>query len=135
MPRLFLCTLCDDVRFEVGGKHTLIGLFDTFNVADFAQALPRFRLFARIGLEQPGAHPLTLRITDAEGAFHQELTGTLEARTPSEVSGLHDTVFTATIAHLHVPRPGRYLFELSIDGTTLGGCAAIVHDAHAKPMQ
>ena len=56
MPQLLLCTLCDDVRFELGNKHTLVGLFDTFNVADFAQPLPPFRVFARFALDTPGSH-------------------------------------------------------------------------------
>ena len=43
MSQLLFCTLCDDVRFELGNKHTLVGLFDTFTVADFAQPLPSFR--------------------------------------------------------------------------------------------
>ena len=108
MAQLLVCMLCDDVRFELGNKHTLVGLFDTFNVTDFAHALPSFRVFARFALDAPGSHPVGLRIVNAEGDFRVEVTGRLEARTPSEVSGRFESVFAATLAALRVPRPGRY---------------------------
>src|SRR5262245_18152895 len=108
MAQLLLCTLCDDVRFEVGNKHTLVGLFDTFNVTDFGQPLPPFRVFARIALDAPGSHPVGLSITSADGDFRVEVQGRLEARAPSEVSGRFETVFAATLSSLRIPRPGRY---------------------------
>jgi hypothetical protein len=123
MAQLLVCTLCDDVRFELGNKHTLVGLFDTFNVADFAQPLPAFRVFARFALDGAGTHPVVLRIVNPEGDFRVEVTGRLEARTPSEVSGRFETVFAATLAALRIPRPGRYEIQLSIDGREVGGCA------------
>jgi Family of unknown function (DUF6941) len=122
MARLLLCTVCDDVRFEMSHKHTLVGLFDTFNVSDFAQPLPTFRVFARIGLEAPGTHPLMLRITGSDGPFRLEMAGSLEARAPSEVRGLYEAVFTATIAALRLPGPDRYQARLEVDGTDIGGC-------------
>ncbi|HEV7735049.1 MAG TPA: hypothetical protein VGR62_22960 [Candidatus Binatia bacterium] len=121
MPRLLLCTLCDDVRFEMSHKHTLVGLFDTFNVADFAQPLPTFRVFARIGLDAPGTHPLMLRITSTEGPFKLEIAGTLDARSPSEVSGLFEAVFTAAIGAFRIPGPGRYEVRIEVDQADIGG--------------
>jgi hypothetical protein len=135
MPHLLLCTLCDDVRFELGNKHTLVGLFDTFNVADFAQPLPVFRVFARIALDAPGTHPIALRITNADGDFRVEVTGRLDTRTPSEVSGRFESVFAATLAALRVPRPGRYQVELSVDGHAIGGCAFLALPAAPPTLQ
>src|SRR5215469_2964906 len=100
MPQLLMCTLCDDVRFELGNKHTLVGLFDTFNVADFAQPLPAFRVFARLALDTPGTHEVKLQIVNAEGDFRVEVVGRLEARAPSEVSGRFESIFAATLAAL-----------------------------------
>jgi hypothetical protein len=122
MPRILLATVCDDVRFEMGHKHTLVGLFDTFNVGDFQQPLPTFRVFARIGLESPGTHPLILRIIGSEGPFRLEINGSLEARAPSEVSGLYEAVFTAAIAALRLPGPDRYQVRIEVDGNDIGGC-------------
>src|SRR4029450_10624082 len=97
MAQLLFCTLCDDVRFELGNKHTLVGLFDTFNVADFAQPLPPFRVFARFALDAPGTHPVGLRVANAEGDFRVEVSGRLEARVPSEGGGRLETVFAAAL--------------------------------------
>src|SRR5262245_69541 len=135
MARLILCTLCDDVRFELGNKHTLVGLFDTFNVTDFAQPLPPFRIFARIALDAPGSHPVGLHITNAEGDFRVEVAGRLEARTPSEVSGLFESVFAAALGALRLPRPGRYDVRLSVDGQDIGGCSFLAVGAGRPTLQ
>jgi hypothetical protein len=126
MAQLLLFTLCDDVRFELGNKHTLVGLFDTFNVADFAEPLPSFRVFARFALDAPGLHAVVLRIVNAEGDFRVDVAGRLEARAPSEVSGRFESVFTATLTALRVPCPGRYEVRLSVDSQEVGGSAFLV---------
>ena len=135
MAELLFCTLCDDVRFEMGNKHTLVGLFDTFNVADFAQPLPPFRIFARFALDTPGSHPVGLTISNAEGDFRVEVTGRLEARAPSEVSGRFESVFAATLSALRVPRPGRYEVRLSVDGQDVGGAAFLAIGLAKQTLQ
>ena len=135
MAQLLLCTLCDDVRFELGNKHTLVGLFDTFNVADFAQPLPPFRVFARFALDAPGSHPVGLCIMNAEHDFRVDVVGRLEARTPSEVSGRFESVFAATLASLRVPGPGRYDLRLTVDGQEVGGCAFLAVAAGQPILQ
>jgi hypothetical protein len=135
MPQLLLCTLCDDVRFELGNKHTLVGLFDTFNVADFAQPLPPFRVFARFALDAPGSHEIRLQILSAEEDFRVEVTGRLEARAPSEVSGRFESIFAATLAALRVPRPGRYEVRLTVGGHDVGGCAFLALGVAKQTLQ
>ncbi len=135
MPRLLLCTLCDDVRVEVAGKHTLVGLFDTFNVVDFEQPLPTFRVFARIGLETAGTHPLLLSFETDAGDFRIESQSRLDARVPSEVSGLHESTFIATMNGLQIPRPGRYLVRLAVAGVDLGGCAFVARAMATPTLQ
>src|SRR5262249_43746226 len=135
MAELLFCTLCDDVRFEMGNKHTLVGLFDTFNVADFAQPLPPFRIFARFALDTSGSHPVGLTISNADGDFRVEVTGRLEARAPSEVSGRFESVFAATLPALRVPRPGRYEVRLSVDGHDVGGTAFLAIGLAKQTLQ
>jgi hypothetical protein len=135
MPQLLLCTLCDDVRFELGNKHTLVGLFDTFNVADFAQPLPPFRVFARFALDAPGTHEVRLQIGNDEGDFRVEVAGRLDARAPSEVSGRFESIFAATLAALRLPRPGRYEVRLSVGGHDVGGCAFLAIGIAKQTLQ
>jgi hypothetical protein len=48
MAKLFLATLCNDVREEKTGKFSLLGVFDRFLVADFRAPLSTFWLFAQV---------------------------------------------------------------------------------------
>ena len=41
-PDVLLAALCDDVRHELSGKVSLMGIFDTFNVAAYTARCPRF---------------------------------------------------------------------------------------------
>jgi hypothetical protein len=133
MPQLLLCTLCDDVRFEVGNKHTLIGLFDTFNVSDFSQPLPSFRVFARLAVDAPGSHKVLLLIQHVETDFRVEVTGRVDARQPSEVTGRFEAIFSATLAAIQLPGAGRYNVRFTIGSTDIGGCAFLVHEV-TKPV-
>lgn len=135
MARILLCTLCDDVRLEVGNKHTLVGLFDTFNVVDFTQPLPPFSIFARIGLEEEGQHPFGLRLVSEEGDFRVELGGQLEARTQSEVTDLFEGVVNVKIGGMRLPRPGRYHVRFTVDARELEGCSFIVRVVKPPTMQ
>lgn len=135
MPQLLLCTLCDDVRFEVGNKHTLVGLFDTFNVSDFAQPLPPFRVFARLAVDAPGTHKVLLRIQHVETDFRVEVTGRVDARQPSEVTGRFEAIFSATLPAIRLPGPGRYDVRFTIGGSDIGGCAFLVHEMTPPLLQ
>lgn len=120
-PRLLIAALCDDVRTEVRGKVSLMGLFDNFSVGDLGKPLPPFRLYARIGVTTPGEHAVRLRITSLEGDFQVELPGKLVARETSAASGLHEAVMTLGISGLVVPRAGRYQMRFVVDDVEVDG--------------
>ncbi|HET9916163.1 MAG TPA: hypothetical protein VFQ89_03580 [Candidatus Binatia bacterium] len=67
MAKLFLATLCDDVREEKTGKFSLMGLFDRFIVADFRAPLPTFWLFVQIGCDSEGEHEMTVEFRQIDG--------------------------------------------------------------------
>lgn len=120
-PRLLIAVLCDDVRTEVRGKVSLMGLFDNFTVSEVDKPLPPFRLYARIGVTTPGDHPVRLRISSIEDDFQVELPGRLTARETSAASGLHEAVMTLGITGLVVPRAGRYRLRFVIDDVEIDG--------------
>ena len=120
-PRLLIAALCDDVRTEVRGKVSLMGLFDNFSVSDGDKPLPPFRVYARIGVTAPGEHAVQLRISSVEDDFQVELPGKLTARETSAASGLHEAVMTLGITGLVVPRAGRYRLRFVIDGVEVDG--------------
>jgi hypothetical protein len=118
---LLIAALCDDVRTEVRGKVSLMGLFDNFSVSDVDKPLPPFRLYARVGVTTPGEHAVQLRISSVEDDFQVELPGKLAARETSAASGLHEAVMTLGITGLVVPRAGRYRLCFVIDGVEVDG--------------
>jgi hypothetical protein len=120
-PRLLIAALCDDVRAELRGKVSLMGLFDNFSVSDLDKPLPPFRLYARIGVTTPGEHAVRIRITSIEEDFQVELPGKLTARETSAASGLHEAVLTLGITGLLVPRAGRYRLRFVIDDVEVDG--------------
>ncbi len=125
MPQVLLCTLCDDVRTEVGNKHTLVGVFDSFNVVDYEQPLPKFHVFAKFGIEAGGTYPFRLTVSDDAGEMRSELRGEFEARERSDASGLFEGVLNLAIAGMQIPRAGRYTVRFTIGDTSLDGCAFV----------
>lgn len=119
--RLLIAVLCDDVRTEVRGKVSLMGLFDNFSVSDVDKPLPPFRLYARVGMTTPGEHAVRLRISSLEDDFQVELPGQLTARETNAASGLHEAVMTLGITGLVVPHAGRYRLCFVIDGVEVDG--------------
>jgi hypothetical protein len=119
--RLLIAALCDDVRTEVRGKVSLMGLFDNFSVSDVDKPLPPFRLYARVGMTTPGEHAVRLRISSLEDDFQVELPGQLTARETNAASGLHEAVMTLGITGLVVPHAGRYRLCFVIDGAEVDG--------------
>jgi len=120
-PRLLIAALCDDVRNELRGKISLMGLFDNFSVSDVEKPLPPFRLYARVGMTTPGEHAVRIKISSIEEDFEVELPGKLTAREASAASGLHEAVMTLGISGLVVPRPGRYRLRFVVGGVEVDG--------------
>ena len=119
--RLMIAVLCDDVRNELRGKVSLMGLFDNFAVGDVTKPLPAFRIYARIGVTTPGDHTVKLEIASLEDDFRIELPGQLDARGTNAASGLHEAVMTLGVSGLVVPRTGRYRIRFFVDDAVLDG--------------
>jgi hypothetical protein len=119
--RVMVALLCDDIRSEVRGKVSLMGLFDNFTVSDLNKPLPSFRIYARLGVEKPGEHAVRLQIISEAKDFRFELPGKLSARDPSAASGLCEAPLTLGIRGLQVPRVGRYQIRFVVDGLELEG--------------
>ena len=131
-----IAVLCDDVRNEVRGKVSLMGLFDNFAVGDVAKPLPAFRLYARIGVTTAGDHAVRVEITsDTNDEFKVELPGKLNARETSAASGLHEAVMTLGISGLVVPGPGRYLVRFFVDEMALDGPMFTVSQRERRTIQ
>ena len=108
MPKAFFAVLCDDVREEMRGKVSLMGIFSQFMVSDFSKPLPRFRMFAKIGFESDGNHPFTIRLRSGEGQNIFEFHGVANVRDEDEVTNLYMANLNLGFDDLKLPRPGIY---------------------------
>lgn len=113
MPCVLLAVLCDDVREEMRGKFSLMGIFSQFMVSDFSKPLPRFKLFAKIGFESEGNHPFTVRLRTGEGQNIFEIRGMVNVREEDEVTSMYTANLNLTFNDLKLPRPGIYELVLA----------------------
>ncbi len=106
MPRVLFAVLCDDVRQEVAGKSSLMGIFGQFHVTDFKNPLPSFHIYAKIEFEQAGNFPIGVEFRSVEGQRIFQLTGSVavEERTQGRIVGILDL----KLENLRLPRHGDY---------------------------
>jgi len=107
-PQLLRSIICDDVRHEVGGKVSLMGVFSNFSVVNFMQPLPRFHIHAVIAVDGEGDHRVAIRIASREGDFKLELPGMLYAHVRSPLTDLYECTVMLALEGFQVPRPGIY---------------------------
>src|SRR5882762_4480874 len=88
MNKIILAATCEDVRREEGGKISLMGVFDTLQVVDFARSLPAFHVFAQLGFESKGSHSVVIAIRSEDGEYGIELQRRVEATVELEAEGL-----------------------------------------------
>jgi len=112
MPRVLLAVLCDDVRQELGGKVSLMGIFTRFNVTDFTQPMPSFHVFAKIGFEAPGDYPIDVELRSSEGQRMFQLQGMAHVGAQEQTTNLYVANLDLRMGNLRLPRPGSYEFAL-----------------------
>jgi hypothetical protein len=134
-PEIILAVLCDDVRHELSGKLSLMGIFDTFNVAAYTAPLPQFHIFAKIGVLSEGTHPVTLRIHSEEGGFNSELAGQMLTQTRDELTESFISNIDLAINGMTIPRPGRYCVTFVVDGQELVACRFMARTATPAKLQ
>ena len=109
-PVLVHTILCDDIRQEMGGKFSLMGLFETISAGTFPAVHPRFAIMnewsggrgeftARIRLLAPDRKTV---ISESEA----KLALFNEAQHHRDISLRFNTTF---------PAPGTYWFEMLLD--------------------
>lgn len=114
MPRIFIATLCDDVREEISGKVSIMGTFNQFRVADFRNSMPPFWIYARIEFEQEGDYPITTEFRTIEGQRIFQIKGVAHVRTMPERPGQPPTLVRPVanlkfkLDNFKLPRDGLY---------------------------
>jgi len=135
IAKLFLATLCDDVREEKSGKFSLMGIFDRFIVADFRAPLPSFWLFAQIGFDVEGHHSLTVEFRRAEGEVVLKAETSHQVIGKNAVTGLCHANVNLRLQNLMIPGPGAYEFAIHSDGQHIGSLPVEVLQAPPRLVQ
>ncbi len=106
MPRVLFAVLCDDVRQEVAGKSSLMGIFGQFRVTDFRNPLPSFHIYANIEFEQAGNFPIVVEFRTGGGERIFQLRGSVEVG--EQAQGRIVGILDLRLENLRLPRHGDY---------------------------
>lgn len=115
-------TLCDHAQ-DIAGKMVIVGTFDAINSKQFPCVHPSCSLACRLRFSEKelGRHGFKIRLIDDQG---NELIKPLEFELDVQASQLnrYSTVnIPINMEKLQFERPGRYSFELYIDGDWKSG--------------
>jgi hypothetical protein len=115
-------TLCDFAQ-DNGGKLIIVGTFDSMQVREFPVRHPNCSIACRLRFAKKefGPHTITIRFIDQH---NNELVQPLEAEIMVEQPQIaeHSTInFVINYNNLEFKNPGRYSFELSVDGEWKSG--------------
>jgi hypothetical protein len=115
MPRLSYTLLCDDVRQEVGGKFSLMGLFESIYANAFPAVHPRFAIVNELtGGKGEFAVKIKLLSPNKEEVLSESETKISlynETQRHRDISVRFNTTFSA---------PGTYWLETLVDGERIG---------------
>jgi len=128
-PALVMTILCDDVRQELGGKISLMGLFETISAPSFPTMHPRFAILNEW--------------TGGRGDF----TSVIRLLTPDQSTVLSEsetrfTLYQETQRHREISfrlnstfkSPGTYWVEMLIDGSRAALVPLPVQQVHQQTV-
>lgn len=133
------CFMLADGSHNAGGKlYVLGGGWDVIHAAQFPLQLPQAALVVKVLVpwadgDRQQSFRVDLDDEDGVPVLTQPLTGQFSLnRPPQAVVGDDLTLLMAlTIAPLVLPKPGRYVFRLSIEGEELARTSFRARDASA----
>lgn len=115
-------TLCDFAQ-DNNSKLTIVGTFDSINAKQFPVQHPVCAVACRLrfAAKEAGDHDFKLRLIDITGKENiQPITGSINI--PEPTNGQVVTInVVANFNQLQFAKPGRYSFELYIDGDWKSG--------------
>jgi len=123
-------TLCDFAQ-DNNSKLTIVGTFDSINAKQFPVQHPACAVACRLRFsdKEAGDHAFKLRMTDAAGKETlQPIEGNINI--PPPANGQIVTInLVVNFNQLQFAKPGRYSFELYIDGDWKSGRPLFLNQA------
>jgi hypothetical protein len=123
-------TLCDFAQ-DNNSKLTIVGTFDSIHAKQFPVQHPACTVACRLRFsdKEAGDHDFKLRMTDATGKETiQPIEGNINI--PAAANGRVVTInLVANFNQLQFAKPGRYSFELYVDGDWKSGLPLFLNQA------
>lgn len=113
-------------------KLTIVGTFDSIQAKQFPCAHPSCFIATRLRFsgKETGDHGFKLRLVDAEGKeMIQPIEGNINVAPAAKSDMVSSINVVANFAQLKFDKPGRYSFELYIDGEWKSGLPLFLNKA------
>ena len=114
-----LALLADAATVDVSGKLNILGVFDRIAAPEFPAPHPHLSLILRYsaGLDSAGSHKVEILLRDPDGEEVVRVTGEIHIRPgPPNMGGRVRVPQVLNLGRLVFPKPGRYAFDVSVDG-------------------
>jgi hypothetical protein len=116
---IYLALLADAATVDASGKLNILGVFDRLGSDSFPARHPRMALVLRFsaGLHETGVHSVEILLLDPDGGEMARMEGEMQLGAgPSSVLEGVRVPHVLYLDGLVFPRPGRYAFDVSVDG-------------------
>lgn len=130
-----LALLADAATVDASGKLNILGVFDRISTSGFPAQHPHISLVLRFGasLNEAGDHAVVITLRDPEGAEVVRLNGEIKVGPgPAATGGRVRVPQVVNIERLVFQKPGRYSFDVDVDGKHQVSVPLFIHDASPR---
>ncbi len=126
-----LAVLADAATVDASGKLNILGIFDRISASKFPAQHPHVSLVLRFAasMNEAGTHSVEIRLGDPDGGEVVRLNGEMKVGPGPAVSGGRVRIpQVINMERLVFPRPGRYAFDVAVDGAHHVSVPLFLHD-------
>jgi hypothetical protein len=133
-----LALLADAATVDAAGKLNILGVFDRISSGGFPAQHPHISLVLRFGasMNEAGDHEVAIVLMDPDGGEVVRMNGEIKVGVGPPVAGGRIRVpQVVNMDRLVFKGPGRYTFDVLVDGEHKASIPLFIHDARPKgPM-
>ena len=130
-----LALLADAATVDASGKLNILGVFDRISASGFPARHPHVSLVLRFGasMNEAGDHKVEIVLKDPEGGEVVRLNGDIRVGPgPPATGGRVKVPQVVNMERLVFQTPGRYSFDVSVDGEHHVSVPLFLHEAGPK---
>jgi hypothetical protein len=132
-----LALLADAATIDGSGKLNILGIFDRLNTTSFPTRHPRLSMVLRFsaGIDEVGRHQVGISLKGPDGKEVLRIDGEMNlAPGPSSAGGAVLVPHVLNMDGLIFPVPGRYAFDVKVDGEHHVSIPLTVHGPESSAM-